>query len=77
VSARARAEAEAPAAPSCDAPRLALDLTLHHEGVLANLLEALLFCDRVAEAASEDALLELADYGVRSARLGRHARARI
>jgi hypothetical protein len=41
---------------------------LYHEAVCANLLERLLLCGDGVEAASEDALFELADYGVRSVR---------
>ncbi len=55
-------------APTGDAPKLCLYLALYHEAVVANLLEAALLTDAVADAASEDALFELADYGVRSAR---------
>jgi len=44
--------------------------------VAANLLEAALLCDPVCEAASEEALFEAADYGVRSVRAARPGRGR-
>ena len=45
-----------------------LYLALYHEAVLANLVEAALLHAPVAAAAGEDALFELADYGVRAVR---------
>ena len=50
------------------AARLCHYLARYHEAVVANLLEALLAQDAVFEAAPEDALFELADYGTRAAR---------
>jgi hypothetical protein len=44
-------------------------LARYHEAVVANLLEALLSHDTVVQAAPEDALFELADYGSRAARV--------
>ena len=50
------------------AARLCHYLARYHEAVVANLLEALLAQDAVFQAAPEDALFELADYGTRAAR---------
>jgi hypothetical protein len=57
-------------APASDTPRFLLYLALFHEATAANLLEAALLEDAVADSASEDALFEAADYGVRAVRAG-------
>jgi hypothetical protein len=65
-----------PAVGGADAASLCTYFSLYHEAVVANLLERLLLCGGGVEAASEDALFELADYSVRSVRERAAARAR-